>query len=119
MKQQTIIFCAALFIGGTVIVPALHDAEFGCPHSWCKAPADSHEDHDHGDAPDSDDSNHDSDNCAICLLAATPSITTCGTLLTVVAIETGEQLPLTTRILGSRLSSGAFHARAPPRLSSI
>lgn len=118
MKKYAAIFCLSLFVCGTVIVPALHQAELCCPHNECSAET-PHDDHEHGEeTPASDDRGDDDDNCAICKLAATPTIASCNAVQAIAPRPTTAPLLLTNTRTLSRLDSGSFNARAPPLLSS-
>ena len=119
MKKYTSVFCAALFACGVVIVPALHLAGLCFSDTNCTA-AHSHADRDHEGKPSgSGEKGHDSDNCAICQLAATPSIVSCAAVQ-VATHDTPVQLimPADDPIY-SHIDSHPFLARGPPVLLSI
>ena len=120
MKKRTAIFCAALFVCGTVIVPALHQAGLSFPDGDCTAAAESHQGHEHeGNTSDSGEESHDSDSCAICQVAATPTIAGCSAIQIAPASLTAEPLLLAHTRTTSRLDSGTSQAKAPPILPSI
>ena len=120
MSKRAGIFCAALFLCGTVIVPALHQTELCGPKTDRSVAADPGSDHAHGhEAPVSGDSHDDSDNCPICQLAVTPTIRSCSAIQIVIPRLAAAPLPFTNTRTPSRLDSGTFRARAPPFLPSI
>jgi len=120
MKKYTAIFWASLLVCGALILPTLHEAGLCSPHNECSAAADPHRDHEHeGNAPDSGQNDQESDNCAICQLAATPTIANCSTIQITPPSLTVMPLLLANSPTPSRLHSGTLHARAPPALPSI
>jgi len=120
MKTYAAIFCVMFFACGTLLVPALHQAGLCFPHGDCTAAAESHRHQDRdGNTSDSGKEGHNSDNCAICKLAATPTTASCSAIQIAPPSLTAEPLLLANTRTTFRLDSGTFHARAPPILSSI
>jgi hypothetical protein len=120
MKKFKAILCAFLFVCGALVVPLLHQAGLCFTDGDCTAAPELHGDHDHeGNTSDSGEEDHDPDSCAICKLAATPTITSCGAIQVEALITTAQPLQLATITTVSRLDSGTCQARAPPCLPSI
>ena len=119
MKKYAAILCLSLFVSGVLVAPVLHKEGSCISHCKCDTGT-PHNEHDREEeTPASDDSTHDADNCAICQLAATALIASCGAVQTIAPRPTTAPLLLANTRTSSRLNPGSFLARAPPLLSSI
>lgn len=120
MKKRIAIFCTALFVCGVVIVPALHLAGLCFPDTNCTAAAHSHADRDHEGKPSgSGEKGHDSDNCAICQLAATPTIVSCVAVQVATSHMPVQPIMPADVPVSAHLDSHPFLARGPPTPPSI
>lgn len=115
MKKCITIFCAALFVCGVVIVPALHLAGLCFPDSNRTAAAHSHADRDRAGTPSgSGEKGHDSAHCVICQLAATPTIVS-GVAVQVATGHMSVQPIMSADVpVSDHLDSHPFLARGPP-----
>lgn len=120
MKKFAAIFCASLFILGMLIVPVFHQAGLCFSHAPCTTAHEGEHDHEHEhDVPAPEGDHSDSDDCAICQVAATPTIASCGAMEIPSPSLAVEALVLPSLPSGSHLDAGALHARAPPFLPFI
>jgi len=124
MKRLAAIGSVVIFVVGVLVVPGLHQVD-GCPGDCCESshsePSSADRQHDNERAPSSParDDGHDSDNCALCKLAATATMAADSSIEVVQIVREAEDLCTSHPVVVPHSVVRLSLARAPPFSSHI